>query len=84
MSSFSKMPLSSIRLTTRAWPFWFAKDFAVRAIRRRLLVNALDSQPPLDPSSQSRYGQTHQGGLLCGGSDVGMSPLFWAPVSRHS
>jgi len=31
-------------------------------------------QRVLDPASQTRYAQTHQGGLLGVGSDMGMSP----------
>ena len=43
------------------------------AVRGQLLVHELDMQLSLDHSSQARYAQTHQGGLLCVGSDMGMS-----------
>jgi len=43
------------------------------AVRRQFLVDTLDGQLPLDHSSQTRYAQTHQAGLLCVGSDMGMS-----------
>src|SRR5947207_11488907 len=50
------------------------------AIRGQLLVPELDVQLPLDHSSQARYAQTHQAGLLCGGSDMEMSaPLKNTP-----
>ena len=43
------------------------------AVRRQLLAHELDVQLSLDHSSQARYAQTHQSGLLCAGSDMGMS-----------
>jgi len=46
------------------------------AVRDQLLAHELDVQLPLDHSPQARYAQTHQGGLLCVGSDMGMSSPF--------
>jgi hypothetical protein len=43
------------------------------AVRGQLVAYELDVQLPLDHPSQARYAQAHQGGLLCGGSDVGTS-----------
>src|SRR2546428_485378 len=43
------------------------------AVRGQLVTPELDLQLPLDHPSQARYAQTHQGGLLCVGSDVGTS-----------
>ena len=45
------------------------------AIRGQLLAHELDVQLPLDHSSQARYAQTHQRGLLCEGSNVGAFSL---------
>jgi hypothetical protein len=45
------------------------------AVRGQLLAPELDMQGPLDHSSQARYAQTHQRGLLCVGSNVGAFSL---------
>jgi hypothetical protein len=45
------------------------------AERGQLLARELDVQLSLDQPVQARYGQTHQGGLLCVGSNVGAFSL---------
>jgi hypothetical protein len=45
------------------------------AIRGQLLARELDVQLPLDQPVQARYVQSHQGGLLCVGSNVGAFSL---------
>jgi hypothetical protein len=54
-------------------PLQVAAEQFQAAVRRHLLADELDPQLPLDHPSQTRYAQTHQGGLLCVGSDMGMS-----------
>ena len=60
------------------------------AVRGQLLGHELDMQWPLDHPSQARYAQSHQRGLLCVGSDMGMSSLksaqgaFLIPVDHRS
>ena len=45
------------------------------AVRGQLLVHELDMQWTLDHPSQARYAQTHQRGLLCEGSNIGVFSL---------
>jgi hypothetical protein len=45
------------------------------AVRGQFLVRELDVQRALDHPAQARYAQSHQRGLLCVGSDMGMSSL---------
>ncbi len=45
------------------------------AVRGQLLTRELDVQLPLDHLVQARYVQSHQGGLLCVGSNVGAFSL---------
>ena len=71
---------SAMRPCGGAQPTWHfvlpqvaAEQFQT-AVRGQLLLDELDGQLPLDQSAQARYAQSHQRGLLCGGSGMGMSP----------
>src|SRR5262252_1890739 len=57
------------RLITSMTRSWFQT-----AARGQLLLDELHVQLPLDQSAQARYAQSHQRGLLCGRSDMGMWP----------
>jgi len=53
---------------------WSTRDHGI-GWGRQLLTDELDLQPALDHPSQARHAQTHQRGLLWGGSNAGAFSL---------
>jgi len=69
------------RATRRAQPLrhvpllQIAPEQLQATVRGQLLLDELDVQLPLDQPSQARYAQSHQRGLLCVGSNIGVFSL---------